>query len=56
MIDNALKVHPGALLSVCTLLLGFTVTARARVDARIEWVEQHPADSWTDYPLQERAQ
>ena len=35
-------------------LPAYTATAQVRVDARIEWIEQHPADSWTDRPLQER--
>lgn len=32
----------------------YTDIAQARVDARIEHIEEHPADSWTDRPLQER--
>ena len=32
----------------------YTPTAQVRVDARIAHIEAHPADSWTDRPLQER--
>lgn len=35
-------------------LPAYTDQAQARVDARIEHIENHPADSWTDRPLQER--
>jgi hypothetical protein len=32
----------------------YTDVAAAKVAARLEHIEQHPADSWTDRPLQER--
>lgn len=32
----------------------YTEVAQARVTARVEHIEEHPADSWTDRPLQER--
>ena len=32
----------------------YTDVAAAKVTARLEHIEQHPADSWTDRPLQER--
>ena len=35
-------------------LPAYTEAAQARVKARIEHVADHPADSWTDRPLQER--
>ncbi|MCH7815054.1 MAG: hypothetical protein IIC60_00650 [Proteobacteria bacterium] len=35
-------------------LPAYTDVAQAKIDARIEHVEAHPADSWTDRPLQER--
>lgn len=32
----------------------YTAAAQVRIDARVQWIEEHPADSWTDRPLSER--
>ena len=42
MIDCSLKVHPGALLLVCTLLLGFSVTAQEREFQLSYTIDGHP--------------